>query len=122
MRRKLFNLLAAISLLLCVATVVLWVAVGDNKLHLLDNWNHPDTTFVGGYLRLAGALTPYWLVVALTAPLPLLWAASNIFNARERRRLARVGLCPVCGYDLRATPARCPECGTPAPSPPPTIA
>jgi hypothetical protein len=50
---------------------------------------------------------PYWSLVLLTA-IPLIARAAAI--ARRRRRIKR-GLCAQCGYDLRASPDRCPECG-----------
>lgn len=56
---------------------------------------------------------PYWLLATLTA-LPL---SSVVMRAIRRRRRARAGLCPRCGYDLRGSKAsrRCPECGTAVP-------
>jgi hypothetical protein len=57
-----------------------------------------------------------WLGLPLLtwAVLPAWW----LIRHRKLRRESRKGTCRVCGYDLRATPDRCPECGTPIPPPP----
>jgi len=51
---------------------------------------------------------PDWILVLIcTAAV----AAARIPAWRRERFHARRGLCRRCGYDLRATPDRCPECG-----------
>ena len=56
------------------------------------------------------AVAPVWFLILLVAGPAALW-----FFRRERRlRRASVGQCERCGYDLRATPERCPECGSAA--------
>jgi len=52
-------------------------------------------------------IVPYWfaeLVLLATA----VWAWRYV---RRQSRRAAGRLCARCGYDLRATPERCPECG-----------
>ena len=77
----------------------LWVATGtagplpQGSTGLLPTW---EVSF------------PWWLPTAAFALPPLALGATRL----RRRRGPRV--CRQCGYDLRATPGRCPECGTAA--------
>ena len=50
---------------------------------------------------------PYWPLAAAAALLP----GARVLSALRRWRQGRIGMCRSCGYDLRATPDRCPECG-----------
>jgi hypothetical protein len=58
---------------------------------------------------------PLWSVGVLLTILPLRAVVAVLMSRywRYRKQLRHAGLCPVCSYDLRATPDRCPECGTP---------
>jgi hypothetical protein len=52
-------------------------------------------------------ILPDWFLCPLAALLPIRWFTVD----RTRCKKKRLGLCNQCGYDLRATPDRCPECG-----------
>jgi hypothetical protein len=144
-RRRLVTLAAAASLLLCIATVALWVrsywvshfaarydgrggylgAISSaGSFHLVAGskdkrnlkgyyfsrpgvWPSAEvggiTTFRLSFREGLWITFPHWIVCAVTALLFALFTRSL--------RAHRHGSCSSCGYDLRATPDRCPECG-----------
>ena len=53
---------------------------------------------------------PNWFIMLALTPLAIPWLTMRFRSARRHKRIVR-RLCPTCGYDLRATPDRCPECG-----------
>ena len=175
--RWLFNMLAGLSLLLCVATAVLWgrcsrndpfgsdqfyvvrdgaygvfsiqgrvilgwfwnptwaaaerielhadrghgifsiayfgVAVMSEKGHLAGPFGvatFDETSADGVSDGVREIMVPDWLPILLFLLLPLRCAGRAVIGRKRRKP----GLCTTCGYDLRATPDRCPECGTAA--------
>ena len=65
---------------------------------------HTIPSTKGDYFFLA---VPDYAIGFVTALLPCFWLVRYV---RDRRRF-RAGICQCCGYDVRATPDRCPECG-----------
>jgi hypothetical protein len=60
---------------------------------------------------------PFWFLSLLFGVASSVWLRGRWHEWRRARRvrLWEAGVCPDCGYDLRATPGQCPECGTIAP-------
>jgi hypothetical protein len=148
MKRRVFTMLTALSLLLCVAVCVLWVrsfwsndrtarfeasgrrwwvSSNDSGLHvvnqLLGEVHGPPLGQVRKQFLcfryqcglFADGTNPSWsvphwppAVVLLVLSRPLLVPVRSSWQRRSR---LQAGHCPSCGYDLRATPERCPECG-----------
>jgi len=55
---------------------------------------------------------PFPFLLLLTACYPTAGLVSRYVRNQRARRRMQACRCLACGYDLRATPDRCPECGT----------
>ena len=64
-----------------------------------EPWSLPTTMWIG-------ITVPIWPFMLPCAFFPIFW-----FLKTRRRIFAGTNRCPGCGYDLRASPERCPECG-----------
>jgi hypothetical protein len=70
-------------------------------------WNNS-----GAHMRLEFGFHPAG-ILALVIVASLLLAEGLLSRSLQQSAARRAaGQCPACGYDLRATPDRCPECGT----------
>ena len=86
-----------------------WRLQVPGRLRLVSRratWSQYDTDRVTTETH--HVVLPLWAVAAGACALP---AVRVVRSVRRRCRRAVAGRCAACGYDLRATPWRCPECG-----------
>ena len=148
MIRRLFAILAGMSLVTCAAIIVLWVHSYSHEETLISpwlsrhlgalciitsdageieieldgsgdglgpmqttaSWSHLGVSVMQmrqGSMIIESVNVHYWDLPIVLGIVPLTWVAT-IRKARWGD-----GRCRRCGYDLRASKDRCPECGAP---------
>jgi len=66
----------------------------------------------GEFFTVTWAIVPYRVLALPFLVFGGVWLAFAALRRHAVTRRSAAMRCPVCGYDLRATPDRCPECGT----------
>ena len=132
-KRPVFNLLAFVSLLLVLAVYFEFLGVGGVIVIYAppQEWSkfaqNARRTYPGRFLVVPDGEglaygSPGVRVIRVPFPeLPLVLAMPiflriglliwDLVQSNKRHRRLLSGGCGACGYDLRATPERCPECG-----------
>lgn len=91
-----------------VTPILSWFPEGLGKFRY-KSWD------LGSYFWGSSVVFPYWALVAVWGAAVMLLFVPTAIRYLRRRRRSTAGVCPSCGYDLRTTPRRCPECGTSIP-------
>jgi hypothetical protein len=102
MKRLLFNCFSAISFLIFLSCLLF--LIGDICSWFIKN---PDERHPHVPIRDIGADL---LIAIVYGALPLAWLMVRFMRTRRASIRGKENLCSSCGYDLRATPDRCPEC------------
>ncbi len=123
MLRRILRIFAIISGTASLGIVALWFfkfhpsmtfTLGRSFYRI---WIYPDDDDFSLKIWIAGWFYYVALTYAPNATLAAVVSLTCMLLSRVKLapRRTRPGFCPVCGYDLRASPSRCPECGTKTP-------
>ena len=64
-----------------------------------------------GAVRGRAEVVPYRYTFAMALVVPVVWVITVVVREVRRRKRIAANRCGNCGYDLRASSGRCPECG-----------